>query len=481
MSGQITFLLNGKLQRPADVAPTTTLYQLIRDSGLTGTKEGCAEGDCGACTVALGAIEDGKLRLRAVNSCILLVGQLQGKSVTTVEAISGPAGALHPVQRAMVDNHGSQCGFCTPGFVMSMYVAHAMGFRSEHLDDINDLLAGNLCRCTGYGPIIEAVRQMMKVPGASWDIARREAEAKALRAVEIDTVAMAGSGRKLFSPVSIAELVQVLKYQPNATIVAGATDVGLWVTKQHRELRTIVHIDRIAELRAISRSADVLSIGAAVTYADLPDLLYDHYPALRDLIRRIGSTQVRNSGTIGGNIANGSPIGDMAPALIALDSTLVLRGVNGQRRIPLEDFFIAYGKQDRRTGEFIETIEIPLAAKPRNFQCYKISKRRDQDISAVCGAFNIGIENGAVKRARIAYGGMAAIPKRAAHVEAALIGEQWSLATIELALSAYAVDYQPISDVRASADYRLTVAQNLLRRCYLESDTSPIRLAELSA
>ncbi len=482
MPGEITFVLNGEVQRLAGVSPTTTLYQLIRARGLTGTKEGCAEGDCGACTVALGAIENGRLRLRAITSCILLVGQLQGKSVSTVEHIKGPAGELHPVQQAMVDGHGSQCGFCTPGFVMSLYVAHAMGAACERLEDINDLIAGNLCRCTGYGPIIAAARQIQTVPVPEWDAARRTAEASSLRDLEATSVGPFNGRQRLFSPTKLHELTRIMAEYPDATIVAGATDVGLWVTKQHRDLPIVVHVDRVRELQSIGQEGDVLTIGAAVTYADLPRALLDRYSSLADLIRRIGSTQVRNCGTIGGNIANGSPIGDMAPALIALGATLVLRSAYGQRRIPLEDFFIAYGKQDRRVGEFVEAIEIPLDTMSHELKCYKVSKRLDQDISAVCGCFNIREEYGTITRARIAFGGMAGTPKRATHVEAALTGKPWSRDTIEAAVPAFAADFAPISDMRASADYRMLVAKNMARRYYREAQPgmATTRLAQLS-
>jgi xanthine dehydrogenase small subunit len=483
MTAEIKFLLNGEVQRLDRVAPATTLYQFLRASGLTGTKEGCAEGDCGACTVALGAIEDGRLRLRAVNSCILLVGMLEGKSVTTVERVKGPGGELHPVQQAIADGHGSQCGFCTPGFVMTLYVAHVENAACDRLQDLTDLLAGNLCRCTGYGPIIEAARRMKEVPAPAWDAERRKAEADALRELNSGTsVDLVAHGQRLFSPTSIGELTSIMGEHPGATIIAGATDVGLWVTKQHRELPVVVHVGRVHELQSTSQDGNVLSIGAALTYADLPRMLLDRYPSLAELVRRIGSPLIRNSGTVGGNIANGSPIGDMAPPLIALDATLVLRSANGQRRIPIEDFFVAYGKQDLRPGEFVEAIEVPLATRPDELKCYKVSKRFDQDISAVCGCFNIAIDGGIVRTARIAFGGMAATPKRAATVEAALVGNVFAPGTIEAAIPGFEADFSPISDMRASADYRMLVAKNMLRRYYDEQGATAgrSRLLELS-
>jgi xanthine dehydrogenase small subunit len=484
MTGHISFLLNGEPQRLSGIAPSTTLYQLLRTRGLTGTKEGCAEGDCGACTVAIGDLEDGELKLRAVNSCILLVGQLQGRSVTTVEHIKGPSGELHPCQRAMADCHGSQCGFCTPGFVMSLYVAHATGAPAERLNDINDLLAGNLCRCTGYGPIIGAARQMTKAPEPEWIRERRPSEVHALERLDQNAnIELTHGSQHLFSPVSVDELARIMTTHPDAAIVAGATDVGLWITKQFRDLPVLVHIDRIAALRQITRDGNILRIGAGVTYARAYGMLGSLYPDLGELIRRLGSPLIRNSGTIGGNIANGSPIGDMPPALIALGATLILRQGHKQRRMQLEDFFIAYGRQDRMPGEFVEAVEVSLDAQAHELKCYKVSKRFDQDISAVCGCFNIRINQGQVESARIAFGGMAGTPKRARSVEAALTGQPWSSATIEAAVRAFDGDYTPLSDHRASAAYRMMVAKNLLRRYFGETSASAgtVRLADLSS
>ena len=484
MTGHITFLLNGEVQRLSGVTPATTLYQLLRSRGLTGTKEGCAEGDCGACTVAVTRIEDGEPRVRAVNSCIMLAGQLEGTSITTVEHLKGPDGMLHPCQRAMADAHASQCGFCTPGFVMSLYAAYATNAPTEQLQDVNDLLAGNLCRCTGYGPIIEAARRMKAVAEPAWAAERRAAEATALTNFPRDkNVEFTHDGQRLFSPTTADELARILILHPEATIVAGATDVGLWITKQFREVPILVSIARIAELTRLARSGDKLWIGAGVTYSEAHAMLGKLYPDLGELIRRLGSQLIRNSGTICGNIANGSPIGDMPPALIALGSTLVLRCGDTQRRMPLEDYFLAYGRQDRRPGEFVEAVEVQLSAKPSELKCYKISKRFDQDISAVCGCFNIGVDGGVVRTARICFGGMAGTPKRPAEVEIALVGKPWTLATVEAALPAFEVDYTPLTDLRASAGYRMMTAKNLLRRYFIETQVpcAQTRLAGVTA
>lgn len=472
MSDAISFLLNGEMVSLRDVSPTLTLYQLLRARGLTGTKEGCAEGDCGACTVALGGNAKGGPALQAVNSCILLVGMLAGRAVTTVEHLQGPGGELHPCQRAMVECHGSQCGFCTPGMVMSLYVAHATSAPTTDLADINDLLAGNLCRCTGYGPIIAAARAMRTHPEPAWTTQRRRADAAALTTLDTGTAIDYRHGaQRLFSPTTSDQLAGLLLDHPTATIVAGATDVGLWITKQFRHLPLLIHIGRIAELQTITRNDATLRIGAGVTYAAAHGALGELWPDLGELIRRLGSPLIRNSGTIGGNIANGSPIGDMAPALIVLRATLVLRRGNVRRRLPLEAFFIGYGRQDRQTSEFIEAIEVPLDTRATELKCHKISKRFDQDVSGLCGAFNIRVEGGRITRARLAFGGMAGTPKRAVAVEAALVGQPWTSATIDAAVPKFEDDFTPLSDLRASAAYRLLVAKNLLRRVFLESTT----------
>ena len=475
MKHEITFLLNGAVETVADISPTTTLLQYLRrHKRLTGTKEGCAEGDCGACTVTVAElVKDGgetRVRHRAVNACIQFLPMLEGKAVTTVEALGSPrsvstATALHPVQEAMVAYHASQCGFCTPGFVMSLHAAHNAG---EELDRaaVNDLLAGNLCRCTGYGPIIEAALSLDA--NASSDTLGPETDGLQ-RIASTQTISVESHGQRYFGPASMNDLAGLVQQHPTATIVAGATDVGLWVTKQHRTLETVIDIGRVDELKALTIADGVMRIGAGVTYTEAFDSIAGQWPDFGEMLRRLGGRQVRNAGTIGGNIANGSPIGDTPPALIALGATLVLRKGKTQRRLPLENYFIDYGKQDRQPGEFVEAVEIPLDTDPDQLKCYKISKRFDQDISAVCGCFSIRIDSGIVAEARIAFGGMAATPKRAAAVEKTLIGQPWNAITVENAIPVFAQDYQPISDIRASADYRLLVAQNLLRRYFHES------------
>lgn len=469
MSKEILFFLGNKRENVSGISPVLTLMTYLRrNKRLTGTKEGCAEGDCGACTVVVGELEGEGVRYRAVNACILFVPMLHGKIVLPIESLQGPAGELHPVQQAMVDCHGSQCGFCTPGFVMSLYAAY-LSERNPNRQRINDLLAGNLCRCTGYGPIIEAAERMYKMPRPAWDIERRAKDRESLLGIaDAETFIYSNDGDSFIAPASADSLAQLYASHENATVLAGATDVGLWITKQHRQLSQIIYIGRVAELNTIATSGDWMRIGAGVPWVDARKALEERYPSFGEMLRRFGSDQVRNSGTVGGNIANGSPIGDGPPALIALGSCVVLRKGDERRTLPLEDFFIAYGKQDRAPGEIVESVEVPLTAKADELKCYKISKRFDQDISAVCGCFYIRVANGLVAGARICFGGMAATPKRALRVERLLIGQPWTLATVEQACAGFESDYAPIADMRASASYRMRTAKNLLIRYYHE-------------
>ncbi|GGC20458.1 xanthine dehydrogenase small subunit [Marivita lacus] len=464
----ITFLLNGESVELRNVSPTATLLDWLRDTrGLTGTKEGCNEGDCGACTVM---VTDAR-GARALNACILFLPQLDGCAVRTVEGISAPDGTLHPVQQAMIDHHGSQCGFCTPGFVVSMAVAHLNGDTGH-----DDALAGNLCRCTGYAPIIRAAQAATDQPVPAWI---KDTPPASL----VQKYPSGGLGGRQppsgAAPETLDDLATAYAARPDATLIAGATDVGLWVTKSLLDLDDVIFLNRCTELQQIEESDDTLRIGAGVTMDRVLHAVKDLHPSYAEMIRRYGSAQVRAAATIGGNIANGSPIGDNPPALIALGATLHLRAGDHRRDMALEEFFIAYGRQDRAKGEFVEAVTIPRHAP--GLKVYKLSKRFDQDISAVCGAFNISVENGTVANARIAFGGMAATPKRATAVETALTGAEWSEKTVRGAMAQMAGDFTPLSDMRASADYRLRAAQNMLLRYWHEDQGTPSNVLEVSA
>ena len=474
MRDTVCFRLDGQLHEIRNPDPTQTVLRWLRTAvQRTGTKEGCAEGDCGACTVVLGEELSGRTVYRAVNACILFLPMLDGKTLFTVESLSAPGTALHPVQQAMVDANASQCGFCTPGFVMSLY-AHYLNRGDIGAAAVKDALAGNLCRCTGYGPIVEAARRMNDAPRVEPDTQSAPSGAESLAIVH--------DSRRFFAPHTRDELAALYLRYPEATLLAGGTDVGLWVTKKLDVLPIVISVNNVAGLRRITQSRDALEIGAAVTYTQAYEALAAVHPDFGELLRRLGSVQVRNAGTIGGNIANGSPIGDSPPPLIALGATLVLRRGDKIRQIPLEDFFVAYGKQGRGVGEFVEKIIVPKLRPDASFRVYKISKRFDQDISALCGAFLIRQDGETVREARICYGGMAATPKRARAAEAVLTGKAWNEHSVRNAMQALEVDYQPIGDMRASAAYRMAAAKNLLYKAWLEISGVPAtRVLEVAA
>jgi len=443
----LDFRLNGEAlslgSRESAADPARTLLTWLRETRrLVGTKEGCAEGDCGACTVVLAEIDpSGVLRYEPANSCILCLGALDGKEVLTVEALKD-----HPVQRAMVDCHGSQCGFCTPGFVMALYA----DFKKNGDIPLPDAIAGNLCRCTGYRPILEAGARARALRNR--EVERTEDEARAARISALPR----GStliGERFFVPANLNELASFLVEHPQATILAGGTDVGLWITKQHRDLGAVAFTGRVAELKVLREQETHLDIGGAVTYAEAYAALAAIHADIGELLRRLGAVQVRAAGTLAGNIANGSPIGDSMPFLLALGATVDLQRGTARRTVSLEDFYTGYRKTVLQPGEFIRSVRVPKLAPGARFAAYKLSKRFDQDISAVCAAFHV-----AGGEARFAFGGMAATPARARRAES-----MWSQG-VEAACAALAEDFKPMSDQRASSWYRLLAAQNLLRK-----------------
>ena len=481
MADTIRFLMGGEEHRLAGVAPTLTILQYLRrHARRCGTKEGCAEGDCGACTVVLSEPDGaGGLRHRAVNSCIQFVPALDGRQLTTVEDLRAPGGELHAVQQALVDLHGSQCGFCTPGFVMQIYAGWLQGQLTDRRA-AKDWIAGNLCRCTGYGPIVDAALSAGKAraPDPADDAGT---VARLGELGDGSTLELVHGEQRYLAPRTADAFAEAYLAHPDAVVLAGATDVGLWVTKQHRTLATLIDITRVAELARIGEASDALTLGAAVSHRDATAALARLHPDLGELMRRFAAIQIRNCGTVGGNIANGSPIGDLPPALIALGAELTLRRGDVRRTLPLEDFFIAYGRQDRQPGEFVESVRVPRLKAGTRFACYKLTKRFDSDISAVLAAICVSLDGGRVSRARIAFGGMAATPRRAAAAEAALVGNPLE-AGLAAACDALADDFTPLTDMRASAGYRLAAAQNLLRRFALENagDRPATRVLELA-
>ena len=478
----IRFVYDGAIREIRDVDPTTTVLQYLREHvRRTGTKEGCAEGDCGACTVAVGELDGSEIRYRTVNSCIQFLPTLDGKALLTVEDLKGADGELHPVQHAIVHSHGSQCGFCTPGFVMSLYVLNRET-PDASAAEVGDALAGNLCRCTGYGTILEAVSSVATSSGTDGVAEKERRTTELLASLANDhMLAVDHQGSRYFAPKSIEQLATAFEQHPDATILAGGSDVGLWVTKQHRRLDTIIHLGDVADLNKIEVRGSTIEIGAAVTYSDAYATFAALHPDLGELMRRLGSRQIRNLGTVVGNIANGSPIGDSPPPLIALGASLTLRKGSSTRELPLEDYFIEYGRQDREPGEFVQAVRFQAPKDERFFRVYKISKRFDQDISAVCGAFKIEVEGKTVKHARICFGGMAGTPLRAYDCEQFLLGKPWTEETISDAQDVLDGCYAPMSDMRASSGYRAAVARNLLMKFYLETEIPTSQTRSLDA
>jgi xanthine dehydrogenase small subunit len=465
-SATIRFILDGEIVEVRDADPTRTVLQYLReDLRRKGSKEGCAEGDCGACTVVVAELNrDGDdVKIKAINSCIQFLPTLDGKELITVESLAD-GDELHPAQSAMVANHGSQCGFCTPGFVMSLYALYETN-RSPSRQEIDDALSGNLCRCTGYRPIIAAAREMYKA--ARVNCCDRSAALKDIQREQ--SLCIDHNGRKFFAPVDADEFAALQKENPDATILAGGTDVGLWVTKQHRELATVIYTGRVADLCDVKVNETHIDIGAAATLAEAIPTIVDYYPGFTELFRRFASPPIRNVGTLGGNIANGSPIGDSMAALMVVDASLVLRVGEVEREVALEDFYHDYMVNDLQPGEFVSRIKIPLPSDGAEVKSHKWSKRFDQDISAICTAYRLVLDGGKVRAFRMACGGLAATVRRAQETEAAITGMPWTEDTIENACAALARDFAPISDMRASADIRLLAVQNLLRRFFAET------------
>ena len=443
MADRICFRLNDQPVELSDVSPMVTLLDWLRETrGLRGTKEGCAEGDCGACTVVVEHVDG---RHEAMNACIALLGQIDGQSLRTVEGLRGQDGGPHPVQRAMAESDATQCGFCTPGFVMTAY-AFASGGEAADLEIIHDALAGNLCRCTGYRPIVDAMKQ----------VAGLEAE-PAVALPRRDGSAVFDD--RFFAPRTLDDLLELRADHPEALLLAGGTDLGLLASRARKPPRSVIHVAHVPELSAIVEGKDEITIGAAVSYARAMPVFVAAFPAIRIYLARLGSRQIRTMGTIGGNLGTASPIGDMPPVLLALETRLKLASRRGTRELPLGDFFLDYRKTALAPDEVIQSLTMPRLWPGEHFFCDKVSKRRDQDISTVAGAYRVRIRNDRIEDVRLAFGGMAATPKRASRAEAALLKDGFAAAIATLPQ-----DFQPIDDWRGTSAYRRQVAMNLLRR-----------------
>lgn len=483
----IRLIVNGTVVTVTNVAPTLGLLAFLRTRlQLTGSKEGCAEGDCGACTVVIGELSGSQLKLKTVNACIQWIPALDGKAVFTVEYLRQQNKSLHPVQQSMVDCHGSQCGFCTPGFVMSLwqvYNAHQRKNTRASDTELRSALSGNLCRCTGYKPILEAGRQMFDLPAVAFDEVSVIEQLRQIARPQSLTYQFEGGS--FYAPSTLLELTQLRHDHPDAVILAGCTDMGLWVNKQFRELKKIIYVGQVDGFSDINLQVDCLRIGAGVSLTDAYEALQGVYPQIAEMHERFASVPVRNAGTLGGNVANGSPIGDSMPWLIAVGARVVLTDSRQQRSLLMEDYYLDYMQTALREDEVLLAIEVPRPVAGQVFRTYKISKRYDSDISAVCAAFCIQINDNLITDAVVVFGGMAAIPKRARQCEQALINYHWDETTLRTAQAQLAGDYQPLSDMRASADNRRQLAQNLLYRFFLEStatqarDSAPLSVYEV--
>jgi xanthine dehydrogenase small subunit len=468
-SKTIRFVRRGELVSLTNVPPDRTLLEVLReDLQCTGTKEGCGEGDCGACTVVIAEPRDGALDYRAINSCIRLAHSIDGMALWTVEDLAGDDGRLHPAQEAMVQCHGSQCGFCTPGFVMSlfgMYQNHVCHGETITRELAQEELSGNLCRCTGYRPILDAAQQMEQLPRVSVDERAVIAQLEQVR----EKRALVPSTGSYLDPRSLSELLALRAHYPQAQVVAGCTDVGLWVTKMHKQLPQVLDVTRVAELSRVERYDNHVAIGASVTLTDAFEALVADRPQLKTFANRFAGLPVRNSGTLGGNVANGSPIGDSMPLLIALGAHVVLLSHRGHRDMPLEQFYTGYRRNVLAPDEVVAWIKVPRPTAGEFLRAYKISKRYDDDISAVCLVVSARIENGVLAQIGIGAGGVAATPVRAVQTEAALRGQPWTLEAAKKATASLRAEFQPITDMRASAAYRSEVLGNLMQRFWLES------------
>ena len=466
ISNSIRFIFEDKVKEIKNPDPNETILNLIRlRLKKTGTKEGCAEGGCGACTVVLGELKKNKIIYKAINSCIAFTTSLEGKHLIVVEDLIQKDGSLHPVQSAMVNFHGSQCGFCTPGFIMSLFSMYK-NKTSYDKKTIEESIAGNLCRCTGYRPIIDAAKSLKKNKADQFKKNEKKT-ISLLKKIRPKNISINNKFKKYFAPKTIIELKKIIKKNQDAEFLSGGTDMSLIVTKQKKDIKNIIYLNSIDELNYIKEKVNYIEVGATTPLSKFELIIKKYYPDFDRILKRYGSVQIRNVATLAGNIATASPIGDSLPLLLSLDASISIESFNKKMTIPIKDFFIGYRKTKLRKGYFISSIKIPIFKK-NIFKAYKISKRIDDDISSVCASFNLEIVNKKIKDIKIAYGGMAAIPKRAFYCEKILLNSSFSEDTILKAQKSLEKDFQPIDDMRASKDYRVEIAKNLLTKCFVE-------------
>jgi xanthine dehydrogenase small subunit len=462
----IKFIFENKIQQIQNPDPNETILSYIRSKlKKTGTKEGCAEGGCGACTVVIGELKKNNIVYKAINSCIAFTTSLEGKQLLVVEDLMLKNGSLHPVQSAMVNYHGSQCGFCTPGFVMSLFAMYKNN-TSYDKKIIEDSISGNLCRCTGYRPIIDAAKSLKNSKSDQFK-KNKNKTIVLLKKIRPQNIFISNENKRYFAPRTVNELKKIIKKYPNLDFFSGGTDMSLVVTKQRKDLENILYLNSIDELNYIKENNKYIEVGATTSLRSFEQFIKKYYSDFNTILKRYGSVQIRNVATIAGNIATASPIGDSLPLLLSLDASIVLESFDKKIILPLKNFFISYRKTRLKKGQFISSIRIPIFKK-NIFKAYKISKRIDDDISSVCASFNLAIVNNKIKNIKIAYGGMAAIPKRAIYCEKMLLNTNFSEDIIIKAQKSLEKDFQPIDDMRASKNYRMEVAKNLLMKCFIE-------------
>ena len=472
ITNKVQFIYENKLIELENPDPNQTILNFIRDElKKTGTKEGCAEGGCGACTIVLGELENKKIKYKAINSCISFTPTLHGKQLIVVENLVSQDGSYHPVQEAMAKYHASQCGFCTPGFVMSIF-AMSKNKKNNNNDDIKDAISGNLCRCTGYRPIIDAAKNIKKTYFDEF-YKNSQKTINLLKKIHSKSIIIENKNKKYFAPKTIEELKKVIQKNPDSDFLSGGTDLSLKVTKDRQEIKKIINLNNIKELNFIKTKNNEIIFGSTTPLIQVEKFILKYYPDFNNILRRYGSVQIRNVGTIGGNIATASPIGDTLPLLLSLNAKIIIQTKKGNKQIFLNNFFIKYRKTKLKKGEFIKSIIIPIY-KNHNFKAYKISKRFDDDISSVCASFNLKIKNQRIQDVAIAYGGMAEIPKRAKNCENFLKNSKFSEDIFEKAKDLLKRDFNPISDMRASKQYRLEVAENLLIKFFIETKTKKL-------